>query len=125
MNTAAGSARGPMRFHRLKPETDRPILPSRVFSLYQGDLPVALPGFELLFPRDRSVHRLRHLEIDEPRHTVPAGKTSPDFVSMLPEASDRVRGHSDVQRTVTPTREDVDAGLPIHLHRMGCSWMLN
>ena len=114
MNTAV-RVRAPDGFSGLKAEANRAVLPQGIFSFDKCNFPIASPRLELLFATDRRFHRFRHLEMDKACDSVSAGKSPDCFCPMLPQATDEIGSHADVQGSVPAVGKDVDARLPFHL----------
>ena len=51
------------------------------------------------------------LEVDEHVNAVLLRETIDDVVSMLPNPSGKITRHTDIERSVTPARKDIDGWL--------------
>lgn len=78
----------------------RQIVPGRVLSFDQVALPVAPPALELLLARDRRLHRLGDLEIDQSIDPVLPGVAVEGAGAVLQHPADQVRGYPDIERAV-------------------------
>ncbi len=96
---------------------NRQIMPVRVSSFDQIDLPLPVPAFELLFASDGVGHIAEHFKADKTVDTVSTGETFDRAIPVLPQARDEVAGHADIEGSVGFAGEDIDAGVPLKLHR--------
>ena len=86
----------------------------RILSLYQVDLPIAVPVFQLLFAFNRIRHILEHFVPNESICLVTRAKAFDRFRAMLKYPPFNVRCHPDVERPARLAGQDVDARLLGH-----------
>ena len=112
----------------VKAECHGEVLPVRVVLLDQIDFPRPVPSFQLLFASDRAGHVSEHLEAYEAEDIIARGKSGIGAGAVLVKTREQVRGHSDVDRSIVPAGEDVDARLLAHGRTTNTSraeeWML-
>ena len=84
-----------------------------VFSI-ELNFPCTIPLLDLLLALDGLAHVLMLLKVHKIVHLVRPGKTRDDILFMFLHTLDQVRGHTDIQRPVSPTRENVDCRLFCH-----------
>ncbi|SEJ59482.1 hypothetical protein SAMN05428950_102141 [Sphingomonas sp. OV641] len=89
------------------------IVPKRVVSLDQLDLPVAAPAFEALFGHDRCGHRVGRIVPNESLDLVAISEASKRTFAMLNDATEQVGCHADVQRAQIAAGHHVHARLPV------------
>ncbi len=111
---------------RRQTQTDRQIGPMRVVFVDQIDLPRSMPVFQLVFALYRGLHFAKQFEMHEAVDRIFRGMSGHRFVPMLPHATNKVRGHANVERAVQLARKDVDAGLFVlsHLWNLAAKWTL-
>ena len=100
--------------------------PLRVALVDKIDFPRAMPTLELFFTQDRRRHLAEQFVMHQPVDFVFSGEPRQRIIAMLPQASDEIRGHADIQRAVVPARKDIDARkafLP-HGAESGARWTL-
>jgi hypothetical protein len=99
----------------------RQIVPVRILTLDQVDLPLPMPALKLLLAGNRVVHAFELLEMDQHVHAVSGGETLHLIGPVLIQTGHWVRCHADVQRTMGFAGEDIDDWL---FHgRCGCGRM--
>ena len=86
----------------------------RILSLYQVELPIAMPVFQLLFALDRIRHILKHLIANESICRIARAKAFDRFRAMLKYPPFNVRCHPDVERAARLAGQDIDAWLLGH-----------
>ncbi len=86
----------------------------RILSLYQVDLPIAVPVFQLLLTFDRIRHILKHLITNESICRIARAKAFDRFRAMLKYPPFNVRCHPDVERAAWLAGQEVDARLLGH-----------
>ncbi len=77
------------------------------------DLPLAVPVFQLLLPRDGGFHCREYFEQHEPLDIVFLAMPVEISFAMLADAFHQVRCHADVERPIIEAAHDVDTGLKI------------
>ncbi len=92
----------------------------------QVDLPRTMPVFKLHFAQDGGLHLTKQFKMNKAIDRVFGCMSGRRIVSMLPHATDKVRGHPDVKRTIKLARKDVYAGLLFlsHLWNLAAKWTL-
>jgi len=89
--------------------TSGQVRPVGIVGLDQGELVGAAAGLDLLFPRNGLVHAVLGLKPGEKPAAVSLGESVNRAGAMSERASRKVGGHSDMERSVTLARRDVDA----------------
>ena len=77
------------------------------------DLPLAVPVFQLLLPRDGGFHCREYFKQHEPLDIVFLAMPVEISFAMLADAFHQVRCHADVERPIIEAAHDVDTGLKI------------
>ena len=115
-NEGGGGGQRPSLAQRRQPQFLGQIAPIGVRRLDQFDLPLPLPIFDLLFARDRGVHRPGGFEPDERFDAVTFCEAVEAAVAVLADALDQVRGDAGVERAVARAGHDIGAGLEVGVH---------
>ena len=76
-------------------------------------LPLAVPVFQLLFPRDGGLHCREYFKQHEPLDIVFLAMPVEKSFAMLAYAFHQIRCHADVERLIIEAAHDVDTGLKI------------
>ena len=123
---ASGSICPPALRQRRQTKPDRQIDPVRIALFDQVDLPLPVPALQLLFAGDGVLHVVEHFEADQPVDMVSGCKPRQRPIAMLPKPRRKVGRHADIQRSVLPTGQDVDAGIACLPHGAECEakWTL-
>ena len=100
-----------VRSKRWQTQPHRKVCPMRVALVDQVDLPRAVPVLELLLAQDCRFHPAKQFEMDEPVNFVARGMSRQRVASVLPKPADQVGSHANVQRSIKPTGQNVDARL--------------
>ena len=77
------------------------------------DLPLAVPVFQLLLPRDGGFHCREYFKQHEPLDIVFLAMPVEISFAMLADAFHQVLCHADVERPIIEAAHDVDTGLKI------------
>jgi hypothetical protein len=112
----SGSISRLARNQRWQTKPHRQVPPLRVLGVDEVDLPLPMPSLELLLAHDRPLHVAEHLEMDEAVDFVARGEAGEHSLAMLDKPLEQVRGDTDVDGTVVPAREDVDARVSLFPH---------
>ena len=104
----------------------RQINPLWVFRFNQVDLPRTMPVLQLLFPRNRIRHIMKHLKSHQSIDSISRRMPGRQVVAMLMQALKQVRCHTDIKRAIGFAREYIDARLFHWLHGqyMAALWTL-
>ena len=103
----------PSEDERRQPDRRAKIVPVRVATLDQHDLPIPQPSFDPLLGGDGVAHRFGGFEPYESRYAIFGGEAVKRTFAMLDNPRWKVRRHSRVQRAVEAASHDVDARLPV------------
>ena len=95
------------------------VAPSGVGLFDQGDLPGAVPVFELFFATDGGRHVVVKFKVNQQVHAVFLRKGFCGIIAMLPDALRQIARNANVQGAVLAARESVDSWL-FHPRRL-CS----
>ena len=74
----------------------------------KGNLPRARPMVEIFLPLYRRARFAVHFVPDEMFHAISAGEPFACFFAVLGDTALNVVGYTDVERSISTTREDVD-----------------
>jgi hypothetical protein len=112
--------------YRRHAQSHRQINPFRIFRIDQIYLPLAMPVFQLLLPRNGGFHRAERLEMNQPVNSIFGGIAGSQTAAMLRQPLEQVRSYTNVQRAVMATCEDIYARLLFQSHRRGIAakWTL-
>ena len=85
-----------------------------------------MPIFELFFAANGPLHVAKHLKMNEAVNGILRRMTGHRAVAMLPNASNQVRGHANIDRAVKLVRKDVDARVFLFSHQrnLAAKWTL-
>lgn len=81
------------------------VAPGGVGLFDQGDLPGAVPVFELFFATDGGRHVVVKFEVNQQVHAVFLRKAFCGVIAMLPDALRQIARNANVQGAVLATRE--------------------
>ena len=101
-------AGGTLRHRRQTEHCDREVIPHRVISFDQFDLPVTFPFFDPLFANDCVTDVVESLDVDQVLDAIFSGEAGNETLTMLENPLSQVAGHTSVERTVAPACKDVD-----------------
>ena len=101
---------------RRQTQANRKVSPNRITFVDQIDLPRPMPILQLFFAQYGAFHVAEHLKMDQPVNRIFRGMSWHRIAAMLPNASDQVRGHANVQRAVMLARKDIDARVFLFSH---------
>jgi hypothetical protein len=76
------------------------IVPIRIISDYQSDLPCSGPMFDVMFALNCALNTLKFLEIDQSLKLITFGKTFDESGSVLKNSTDEVICYADVKNAV-------------------------
>jgi hypothetical protein len=86
--------------YRRHSQPNRQIHPMRIFGVNQINLPSAAPILELLFPRNGSLHRAKHLKMRQIIYGIFGRMSGRQTITMLRQAFEQVRGDANIKRSV-------------------------
>jgi len=114
------------RSKRRQAQAHRQIGPMRITAFDQVDLPLAMPSLELLFTQNRRLHFAKQLIMHQAVNGVSARKSRKHGIAMLPHARCQIRRYADVERSVRPVGENINAreALSLHPSEFAAQWTL-
>jgi hypothetical protein len=95
----------------------RQIGPMRIDFIDKINLPRTVPVFQLLLARYGAGHIAQHFKMNQPVHAMFGCKSIRMLIAMLIHALNQIGRHADVDRTVMPARQHIDARLLFFSHR--------
>ena len=122
----SGSISPPARSQRWQANAHRKVSPFGIRVVDQIDLPRSVPALELFLALDGADHVSEHFEINQPVDRVSCGVSGQGVVPVLPHPAEQVGGDSNIQRSVVPACEDIDAGVAFLSHgsELAARWTL-
>ena len=122
----SGSIGRPALPKRRQTQPNSKVRPNRVMLVNQIDLPRPMPILQLFFAHYGALHVAKHLKMHKPVDRMFRGMAGQRPAAMLPDARDKVRRHTDVERSVKLTRKDIYARvfLVSHQRSITAKWTL-
>ena len=117
----SGSRLRPALPQRWKTETDGKITPFGVGCVNKIDLPVPPPVLELLLARNRTLHVVKHLEVNQAINPILRREAAGYTFAVLPQALHQGRRDTDIQGAARTAGKNIHARLPFALHTP--SWL--
>src|SRR5208282_1703105 len=90
------------------------IAPGRIRRLYQSELLLSRPTFDLFFTGDGVRHRRMQLVPDKDLAAILRCEAADDAFAILPRALREIRSHPCIERTVSAACHDVNGRLSHH-----------
>jgi len=73
-----------------------------------------MPSLDRLFPHGRRFYRVMKFIPDQPIESMPSAEALDEFLLMLPDPLNQVRGHSHIEGSMLMVGKDIYAGLSVH-----------
>jgi hypothetical protein len=85
------------------------IVPLRLRDLDERELPCPAPFLDLLLAQNHLRHCAKKLGMDQEMNLIFLGETIENAGAVFPNASDQITRDTDIERAVTPARQDINA----------------
>src|SRR5512139_1119014 len=94
------------------------IMPTRILSFDQLNLPVTPPFLDFFLPLNRSLRRVIAFKPHEPVDAVARSKSRCEFMLVFINSADQITGDAEIQRPIFTACEKVD----VVGHGRSCAW---